>query len=689
MKQLEQLCELSQEGTECHGDEDDYMIQENVDNHTDQAFVELLRSMWNEDEDNEAPDVDGRQDEEKEAAEDGQTGDLTAGDGELHEERVNEEELEEIYEFAATQRKREEEEDSMEEEDKDGEVFAKLTEPEKDSSIAIKNLQMNPLLKMDSSLDRRYSHRFSESFCGADEEGAPSCFSSASGQLRRNSPTIPQSQKVKSAHKSSSTLSGRAVLQSSASITDDLSLSTSSLPIPGLSPDHDQNCEPQDLLLKRERLGPHSTGLVLSPTEPELIVLSDSSSEMEVEPHSRSPSPHLPDANYTHIRPQPVLKPSEVPLQDSKSTSKERSESTAADIPSPPDCSPEVSWLIPSTPLLHEKSTTSSSTQTRSSMCKMRLFPKQEDSSCFFTSPALPLNKDLRVSCSPTRISACTGPRGGDIVEVNQQELAPYSSTPLHPKICQPPVPLTTSLQYGSSNKQRLKSQEKEQTSPATPEKIELGSFHLSPLSDPSDPPSSSKKAPQISEKWSESSHQSHQVLEFSTRHNAESDEIRGAEGESGNKYTCDEELQEEAEVSESSFRQSFMYVDEPPIAFNDSWGLDVCTDANPGCFSLRLEDSERSSQQEHLPSSSTERVPTSPSDGVCFSPPKAHGLQLTPGVQAQACASPHRPTSRTRPELSDSLLDSKIWDSWDEEEGEALPLSQRVNPSTHLKTPG
>lgn len=317
MKQLEQLCELRQEDAEGQGDEDDSVNQENVDNHTDRAFVELLRSMWNEDnEDNEATDAGGRQDEEKVADEDCQTSDLTAGDGELHEERVNEEELEEIYEFAATQRKREEEEDSMEEEDKDGEeVFTKLTEPKKQST-GMKNLQMNPLLETDSSLDRSYSHLFSESGCGADEEGVPSCFSSASGQLRRNSPTIPQSQKVKSAHKSSSTLSGRAVLQSSASITDDLSLSTSNLPIPGPSPDQDENCEPQEgLLLKRESLGPRSIGLILSPnspqkrTEPELIVLSDSSSEMEVEPHSRSPSPHLPHANYTHIRPQPDLKP--------------------------------------------------------------------------------------------------------------------------------------------------------------------------------------------------------------------------------------------------------------------------------------------------------------------------------------------------------------------------------------------
>lgn len=765
------------------------MNQEENVNQTDQAFIELLHSMWNEeDEDNDATDTDGGQDEEKGMEQDCPADDLTACDREICEEKVNEEELEEIYEFAATQRKMEEEKDSMEEEeveqvceDNDAEeVFTKLMESKTSiAGLSVKHLKTNPLIQPDPSLDRSYSCLFSDSW-GTYEEGDPSTLPSTSGQLKANT---PQSQKTHSPHKSSSQLSARALLQSSASIVSDLSLSpppsTSSLPVTGQSPGQVRDWRTEDdldvpkdsLRLKRESQGPCSIYIPLSPDspqkkkEPELIVLSDSSNEMEVVLSSRSPSPHSPCAvqnlqSYTQIKPQPVQKPNIPTLEDKKSAGLDLSPDHLS---SPLDCSPEVSWLIPSTPVQHGRSTTSSSTQTRSSMCRTQLFPKGDTSSpssSVFSSPALPFNNRLQASNSPVRVSAHVGPTEDGVPMVKLEETAPCSpsfdlnfcpkrnnscemskvremlavplsqsehshpsssilskqvtplhlqpqpcsSTPLHTELRRPPVPLITSLLHSSFDKQRS-SQGRERTPSDSPEKTDLGSFHLSPLSDPLDAPSSSShRALQSSQRQSNSSCQSLRSFEFSAHGNTGRELARrGMKGERvcENKDTGDEG-QQETGVTDSSFQQSFMAMDEPPIAFNDSWGLDVCMDANPGCFSLRLEDSGESSQQKHSPgqretagsSSFTECQPSPSSHSVHFlNPPssssKAQSSQ-TSNVQAHTGPSPTDPTPRTTPKISNSLLDSKIWDSWgEEEEDEVLPLSQRMNPSAQLKTPG
>ncbi|CAF91488.1 unnamed protein product, partial [Tetraodon nigroviridis] len=89
LKPLKQLCELPRKEAANEEDEED---KEAADSQKDQAFLDLLRSMWNEeDEENEVAEADERQDKED----------------------VNERELEEIYEFAATQRKRNEEAGGM------------------------------------------------------------------------------------------------------------------------------------------------------------------------------------------------------------------------------------------------------------------------------------------------------------------------------------------------------------------------------------------------------------------------------------------------------------------------------------------------------------------------------------------------------------------------------------------------
>ncbi|XP_031144839.2 structure-specific endonuclease subunit SLX4 isoform X2 [Sander lucioperca] len=793
LQELQRLCELRRDDAATREDEEDYANQEeNVNNQTQQALTELLRSMWDEeDEDGEGVDTDGGRDEEGELEEDHQADGLASGDGEILEEKVNEEELEEIYEFAATQRKREEEEDSKEEEeekvDRDEDGEEKLTKPKRSSTgFSGKNLQPDP------SLDRSYSRLFSDSW-GVYEEEGPSSLPSTSRPAKTHT---PQSQQHQSPDKPASKLSGRTLLQSSASAVDELSLSpppsASNLPLPGQSPGQlgdwsgggDKGTD--GLALKRDSQGPQRVCVPLSPEsprekkEPELIVLSDSSEEEEEEPHSRSRAVQKLQS-YTQVKPRPTLRPNEPTLENKQSSSLELSpdDPSAAPVDSPQgpwceqdpaDCSPEVSWLIPSTPLQPGRSTTTtSSTQTKSSMCRTQLFPKGRTSSpspSVFSSPALPLNNRLQTSNSPTRVSARVGPAEDSVPKLNLDETHsssldlnfcskrtsscdvskergvsafapcqpnvskqdtpvhmqphPYSSTPLHTELHKAPLLPASSLLH--SNLDKSWTHPGRDGAPSeSPEKTELGSFYLSPMSEPSDPPLSS----------------SHEVLQSSqsprsvesSSHNNTGPELkrRGirnekvGEIECENKATGDEGGRDkaeagEADVAESSFQQSFTATDEPPIAFNDSWGFDGCVDveANPGCFSLRLEDSGASSQQGERSlgqgdparsSSSTGRQPSPSRPGVrplnshggveASSPPKGHSTPPPASVQAHTGLSfpppPPDPPTHTTPERIHSLLDSKIWDSWEEEEEEeeeALPLSQRVNPAAQLKTP-
>uniref|UniRef100_A0AAV2LMN1 Structure-specific endonuclease subunit SLX4 n=1 Tax=Knipowitschia caucasica TaxID=637954 RepID=A0AAV2LMN1_KNICA len=123
---------------------------------------------------------------------------------------------------------------------------------------------------------------------------------------------------------------------------------------------------------------------------------------------------------------------------------------------------------------------------------------------------------------------------------------------------------------------------------------------------------------------------------------------------------------------------QSFM--DEPPMAFNDSWGLDACAE-NP-CFSLKLDDSEGSDQQQRSLENIKMATPQSMNAGISSS------------------ASPHRMSTETSvilpPEIeapqdvNNILMDSKVWDSWDDEdEKDTFPsLSERLKPPVQYKTP-
>ncbi|XP_026158990.1 structure-specific endonuclease subunit SLX4 [Mastacembelus armatus] len=750
LPELQRLCELHPGEEETH----EHTSQEE-NNQTDQAFMELLRSMWNEEEEeDEEMGADGERDEERVLGKDQHGDDLTSGDREIREEKVNEEELEEIYEFAATQKKREEDRDSEEgkvdEEEDEDDVFAKLTEYKRGFSDKGLKLKSQPETK--SSLDRSYCRLFSE-------EEEPSSLPSTSGLLKTHPSLL---QKQQSTHKPSTEPSGRTLLQSSPSEVDDFSLSplpsTSKLPIPGLSPGQvgdwgggrdkgtgavKLNMPKECLPLKRESQGPRSISASLYPDsppikEPELIVLSDSGEESEVVLSSSSPPPRSPSTvqnlqSYTKIKPQRIPKPDEPTFENKESNSLEFGPGDAVDF------SPEVSWLIPSTPVRTGRSTTSSSTQTKSSMCRTQLFPKNGVStSSVFSSPALSGNRlqtsknpmaelETKVPCSSSLDHSLSPKRASSYyVNMDREDFALplsqpnrshhptsrsvkgsskqpqlYISTPLHTEH-QPPFHLAASPLHTGPDRKKSMDGSRQREPLESPQKSELGSFHLSPLN--SDPPSScSHKGLQSSQRDNRCSIESNSHNDIGTKFKRKAGvEAVGHSNETGaGDENCEDkepgkggELEEaraesgEAEVADVSFQQSYM--DEPPIAFNDSWGLNACVEANPSCFSLRLENSGGSSQKEHslgqretARSSSSIHSQTPPSRNYDQSFKSREGV-----INSTPSPSLPDPTTHTSPAIN-SLLDSKIWDSWDEdEEEEALPLAQRVNPSAKLRTP-
>lgn len=577
LQELQQLCVLPPE---------DATMKEREENehHTDQAFLDLLRSMWNEDED---------------AAADLEEG---GGDGkrEISEERMNEEELEEIYEFAATQKQEEEESEDVEEQEE-----AHLLEPRKSF-----------IEESDQSSDG----------CGSKTQTVQEREPSSTSQLRWT-----QSRKRDG--------SDGPFLQSSGS-----SLSPPprifSLPGPGLSPGPVDGVREDQTDASPDRIRP------LQKEEPDFIVLSDSDDEKH----------DAPDKSYTQIQSR----------RDSLESG-------------PPEGSPEVSWLT-FTPVQAGRSSMSSSTQTRSSMCRTKLFSRA-DSSAAFSSPVSSSGIKLPTCNSPQDVSvsssrSCVSSLKQNRVrprslgpEVSSEEKQPHTrgsalpdpqpciSTPLQTDHHHQPADLpAASPLHADIISQRRSSHVSPQSASSSSSCVRGGpSPHK--LS-----PSPSRRPPSESSSWDSPG----------VRVQAEAGSDADAEQEAGRRQS-----------GESSGQQSF--TDEPPIAYDDSWGLDVCEEADPACFSLRLEDGSGSSLQEASRTSSV--LPAGHRD-----PPEAGGSTSNSVRQSppppRSRHSPHDPTNPTSPESHGSLLDSQLWDSWREEE-EELPLSQRVNPEQHLKTPG
>lgn len=663
LKDLRGFCQLQEEAmlqTDEHN--------QHPDTQTDEAFIELLRSMWN-DEDTEDEGADHNPFDSSHQMDD-QPEDLRLGDREIQEEQVNEDELVEIYEFAATQRKREDS-CSVEEEkvnNKDvPEVFPTPTKKEDREQ------------DKDSSLDRSYNRLFSQSWGVCEEKDL-----------------------------------SRMLLQSSPSVIDKRSpsppLNSQNLPIPGLSPgsrsvssDKVSHCgggERTDEILNKSKnevlkcIDTQGMCKVIShlasskSNEPELVVLSDSSDDMSIDltQSSNSPSPKN-TKSYTGIKEQhmPDLHDEKAQKIDSQFSDDEASLG---------DCSAEVSWLIPSTPVQPGKSVRTSSSQTKK-ICRTQLFPKRDSSpnspphshacstakdSLHKTSSGKPsissletsyrqgildVTKDKKLDSSgfavprsPSKWCSHLGSHSRSHLNVSKQDtplpIPAYSSTPVQTDISKLQSDSPFSAEKVVTNKTKM-------TSPS-PGKAEVQSFHLSPLSERASSHS----------KTNSRSYSNNSLSEDCQRGNRVDNEVAslGNDGE------------DNIEAEDEEFRQSFM--DEPPIAFNDSWGLDACVE-NP-CFSLKLDDSKGSLQQEDCPNFQATTSTTQPS-----TPPDQQS-----NVRTNTFASPNKKSASAispdemEPDCNNSLLDSKIWDSWEEDEEKDVtpPLSERLKPAVQHKTP-
>ncbi|XP_061625421.1 structure-specific endonuclease subunit SLX4 isoform X1 [Phyllopteryx taeniolatus] len=720
LQELRWLCELPLEEASAQNDDGAATCcTEHLINGTETDLTALFNSMWSHEE-----DADREGDDERGLE---KTADATLGDRELNEEQVNEEELDEIYEFAATQRMRDEEKTGVgESEGDDGGISNKLTEPRKTPGRASDE---SPEPKSDTlpdqSLESSYNRLFSDSE-GVYKEDQPSFCPPSSTPPRAHMPPT-----------ASFKLSGRTLLQSSASLGSDISPNTSNLPVSGVSPYRDgkdrtvgvkeivtfEQKPPKDRTTRKpqsqvsDRI--HVSLLSHSPLkrEPELIVLSDSSEDMEVsvtEPRAQSPvlSHSLTEHSFTH------LKPREHSMEKKQSRNLECSVvdvSPSPDQLSQVDCSPELSWLIPSTPVHTSPRRTSmqSSPQTKSSICRTTLFPKENSSPPFS-------NKSM-TDCISTYVEPVEGsgallnPARAEVDSTVFAELKlsylstlshhlhdsskqetplqlhvdPYSSTPLHSDVLQHHIQPDTSPLYTGPSNQKSFSQEHESL-----EKMQLESFHHSPFCDPSEPNSSpSHKSVPSSERHSKCSSLS---PARSIRHNSTGFKTTrsGTTSEDGKIPEFDDVDREEASDKtgspDASFGQSFLVMDEPPIAFNDSWGLDACDDGNPGHFSLRLEDSRGCSRPVDASASCTTSIPPpSCQDGMSScQEPQNLSSQSSPSKEGETLmrSTPDLMTFNP-PEISDSLLVANMLDNSGEEE-EILPLSQRLNPSAQLKTP-
>lgn len=697
----------------------------------DTQFLELLRSMW------EHEDGDG---EEVGEAKNETVGEDEKGsrDGEIKEDIVNEDELNEIYEFAATQRRMGAEADVSTDSGDEGEEGMNNCSDAKERDEGKQNAKMEEAADMhrsagddlnsgsnknmcqsrgpDASLDRSYNRMFSEAWGEYMEPPQ----TQTRNLIRMDTPTSRRTSSVSE------------VIDLSISPPPDSEEPVRSLfPVTGMSPGEvpserldqseavhqaltsespnargvSQLAEERSKLCSKDTSTsalsktqgkvtpslPSSTKPKLSPptpsrSQPELIVLSDSSDDMEQDLPDEVPScgdAHRPPTaspsrlslRYAHFKETTQVRLS--PKKSNKtpnSVHSEPSRSEQVGSESIMDGSGEISWLIPATP---EPSTRTSSTQTSSCMRRTQLFPRSHTSSSSFFSSSISDNPKT-ASCSsslkePHReplqpsptfqklISNCrlskTSHRDSVSGIYPNSGTEPCSSTPLHsdPRL-QRLDPLGSPLLRDSELRTQRRAGQEDR----------LGSLHLSP---------SVNSSPQ----------QTFQSEKESSKSPAKSQHCDSL-GDSGDQEISTEDKEaEETRTSKSNesnevIEEEFTFVfDEPPIAFDDSWGLGGAVAEQGPCFSLRLE----SSGDQMGPPEQSGQGETASTHTLY---PPGHGAQHNlpdPGA-------PH----------NHSLPDAAMWDSWkegdeDEEEVDALPLSQRVGPVAlservaQLRTPG
>ncbi|KAF4093344.1 hypothetical protein AMELA_G00001080 [Ameiurus melas] len=502
----------------------------------DTQFLELLRSMW------EHEDGDSEKVGEADRAAEGEEG---GGDGEIKDDIVNEDELDEIYEFAATQRKMGAEADVSTESGDEEEVMgannrsgaegtrdegkqnAKMEEETDMQCRADDDLNSGSNKNVGQSrgpggtLDRSYNRLFSESW-GEGEYKEPS----QTQTLHSDRKTTPTSRRISSVSE---------VIDLSVSPPGESGEQAGSLfPVTGLSPGETQN---QSEVVQVTPENPNALGktqLEVTPSlpsstkprlsapapdrsQPEVIVLSDSSDDADHdlpdEVPSRGDSSRPPTSSpsrlgllYTHIKAKETTL---VPLSPERSNETPRSVYPEPSISdrvgndSVLDGSAEVSWLIPATP---EPSTRTNSTQTSSSMRRTRLFPRscssvsdKRKSSNSFEEPHREHSQPSPAFLKLTSYSRWSKTSHSDPVNRAYPNSAsePCSSTPLHsdPRL-QRLDPLGSPLLGHSEPRTRRAGQEGG-----------LGSIRLSPTENSSSPRRSSRSEKESSKSPAMSQH--------------------------------------------------------------------------------------------------------------------------------------------------------------------------------------
>ncbi|KAL1251151.1 hypothetical protein QQF64_018947 [Cirrhinus molitorella] len=802
------------------GDQEDQNLAES-------NFLELLHSMWQQGDSEEEDDFKETAGEEREIEEERER-----ADGE-NEDRVDEEELDEIYEFAATQRKMETVlETATETEEEEGDANASLGNEKKDEgkekneteslleksagschsnkqgvdgteaamvTSPTENLK-NPDLETervpelventdpDASLDKSYDRLFSQSV-GEYMEPLQTPASCSQQQHYKPSRTL---QRNTPAPFRPSCVSEVIDLSISPPPSSDVSGETS-FPMPGVSPVPNEG-EGRSPLTKDD-LGSRRIENPKPPSKSqskqvELIVLSDSSDEMDVDgdhnaeraltPFESPSEPPQMSTSYSCKVTENTFKESgsqgpsgkqvdasqhlETHIEDKSDRSEQHSPGIANE--SVFDGSVEVSWLIPATPV---PSTCCSSAQTCISMRRTQLFPKSSSSSSSSSvldslKPAsfassikpVPLSKfhksdhspskeccntdtdqspgfqkpliHLRPSQVPSTDVSDSSHIGNIMGRPTQGVPKPSSSTPLHsdsslqrhipfgsPMVDDCEVHLRdsrcSSRSFGSQGKVGLGSlQLSSSSSSKTPQKNQSSSLQQGCSS-----PSLNSQSYSRSERLRESENDRVERMELEENSNQSVEELVDIAGNS----FCDmdeppiafddedepgrrvgdenpnESIDEVAdiagnscdvdgsgrEVGDESPNQSvdevvdvagnsFCGIDEPPIAFDDSWGLDGGVGSQKPCFSLRLD-----------------------STGGTVSPPGLEGNRPTFSSPLVSGACNKTPDPSPGP-LNHSLPDPDMWDDWEEEEEVApFPLSQRLAAPTakrvaELKTP-
>ncbi|XP_030638722.1 structure-specific endonuclease subunit SLX4 [Chanos chanos] len=395
------------------------------------------------------------------------------------------------------------------------------------------------------------------------------------------------------------------------------------------------------------------------------------------------------------------------------------------------DGSAEVSWLIPATPVL---STRTGSIQTYRNIRRTQLFPKPKSSASSSSSASSNISK----MCSSSAQTESTSFKGRSAISSQSSTCQALGNSPpqahlsssdpsthghspvfqvpsYHPKL--PQIPSRHSLKSSITTPDLQNVQQPTSSTPlhsVVPLKLQnplsspllsdteqrhqsrrdcvAGSSSGSPgklrliLSDnsPSSPQTSNTRQnvnKSSAQRWS--STERNDLLETScdslkkARRSAEETEIRKDDKEETRTKDNKERSGEETGAGEKSCAQASFYAfDEPPMAFDDSWGLGGGAVEQGPRFSLRLESSDQ---------------------GDSPKPKSQRGGDTAPPVSRRLSQPSPQNIIKSDVQLNKSLLDPKVWDDWeeeDEEEEAALPLSQRlgtVAPAqrvAQLKTP-